>query len=46
MVNLTGTGRFSVKLVCDMYEVGDIPNDYKVNKTVRQTNARTTVLLP
>ena len=22
------------KLVCDMYETGDIPNDYKVNKTV------------
>ena len=22
------------KLVCDMYEMGDIPNDCKVNKTV------------
>ena len=25
---------FLFKLVCDMYETGDIPNDYKVNKTV------------
>ena len=22
------------KLVCDVYKTGDIPNDYKVNKTV------------
>ena len=22
------------KLICDVYETGDIPNDYKVNKTV------------
>ena len=26
--------RFSFKLICDMYETGDIPNDYKVNITV------------
>ena len=39
------------KLFCDLYETGDIPNDYKVKKTVTvrkkqgQTNPRTTVLI-